>query len=191
MMLPIAPPSTRPNASWSPRRFSRMIQTATAMAIATVRTTRPQRIAGLVALSSPSEIPRFSIQVRLKKGSSTICRTDCNCSGTVTSHLVNWSARRISKATPKARRRSIMDHRLAARAEPAVVLHLGQMPPAAAAFFEFGLGHGQPVAFRHLRGDEQLGEIGAEVGFGKLDLGLEARPKDLVPAQRFDRLGHR
>ena len=66
-----------------------MIQTATAMAMAAVSATKSQRPVGVVALSKPNEIPLFSTQVRLNTGSSTICALACNCSGTVTIHLVS------------------------------------------------------------------------------------------------------
>jgi len=56
-MFPSAPPRTQPSAIWSTGLRSRVIQNATATAIAPVIATSAQREALLSAVSSPSEMP--------------------------------------------------------------------------------------------------------------------------------------
>src|SRR5918993_5205075 len=81
----------------------------------------------------PSEMPLYSVQLKLKIGRSTICRTLCSSSGPATIHLVSWSSANTTAATVKPNWRLSTQNLLASAAEGVVLGYFGQMPPAASA----------------------------------------------------------
>src|SRR6185503_20698787 len=78
--------------------------------------------------------------------------------GCVTTHFANWSSTNTISATRKPRRYLTIQHRLAPRVELAVGLHVGHVPPAAAAFMVRRLRHLDLIAPVDCRCDEQLCE---------------------------------
>src|SRR5690348_10677911 len=109
-------------------------------------------------------------------------------SGPVTSHFRSWSRAKTTSAAMIPSWRLRIHHLVAARAKIAVGLHLGQMPPAAAAFVVVRL-HDLPIAFVHCRSDEQLGKECRITAARRPDLRFQARPEDLVAPQRLNRFG--
>src|SRR6478672_12791504 len=79
-------------------------------------------------------------------------------SGPVTSHLVSWSAAKTRRAKTYAPRLLPIHNPLAPVAQRAVLGHLGQMAPAAAAFMVRRLGDGKRFARADGRTDKQFGE---------------------------------
>ena len=147
---PVAAPASRARSTAPRRRRSR-------------RSSRPAASAAVSfwRLGKPEATPKFSTQVRLKIGSSTICCTRSRSSGSVTIHCVAWSATKMASGERVGRSAELTpfttSSQRAHRAPSSVTS--GKEPPAAAAFGDCrSWSTLQRVARADARHDEHFGE---------------------------------